>query len=187
MQPRIRATALAAALSITAASSGPALAQEGEPALGMAVGAELSGEVMVVNTETRLMTIKDADGKYHVLHVPPEVTRLDKIKIGDKVNISQVSSALIELVPRADAGPIASESSTDVDRTPGSKPGGTITDTLTVYGKIVALDKKAGKVTIEGPNDKTTYDVSDPAVLDGVKVGDGVVARFQNVIVGEVR
>jgi hypothetical protein len=187
MQKHTRAMALGAALFITAAAPAAVFAQAGEPAVGMAIGAELSGEVMVVNTETRLMTIKDADGKYHVLHVPPEVTRLDKIKIGDKVEISQISTALIELVPAAAAGPIASESSTEVDRTPGSKPGGTITDTLTVYGKIVGLDKKAGSVTIEGPDGKETYEVSDPAMLDGVKVGDGVVARFRNVVIGEVK
>ena len=187
MQQKFRATALAATLSITAAASAAAIAQETEPAMGMAVGAELSGEVMVVNPETRLMTIKDADGNYHVLHVPPEVTRLDKIKIGDKVNIAQVSSVLIDLVPEADAGPIASESSTQVDRQPGSKPAGSITDTLTVYGKVTGLDKKAGHVTIQGPDGNKTYDVSAPTVLDDVKVGDGVVAHFQNIIVGEVK
>ncbi len=37
----------------------------------------LEGEVMVVNTDTRMMTIRTADGSFEVLHVPPEVTRLD--------------------------------------------------------------------------------------------------------------
>lgn len=185
MQSRIITTTLAAALFISA--PGLAFAQAELPAAGGVVSTELSGEVMIVNTETRLMTLKDAEGKFHVLHVPPEVTRLDKIKIGDKVTITEYTSMLIELVPSKDAGPIAATMTTDIDRTAGKKPGGSMTETLTLFGKIVGLDKAAGKVTIEGPNQTKTFDVQDRAMLDGVKVGDGVVARFQNEIVGEVK
>jgi hypothetical protein len=95
---------------------------------------------MGVNTETRLMTLKDADGVYHVLHVPPQVSRIDQIKIGDKVAITEVSSALIGLTP-TDAGmPIAMDTSFEVDRDAGSKPGGTMTETLTVTGEIIGIN-----------------------------------------------
>ncbi|MGB5735885.1 MAG: copper-binding protein [Thiohalocapsa sp.] len=132
------------------------------------------------------MTLKDADGVFHVLHVPPEVSRIDEIKIGDKVTITEISSALIGLTP-ADAGtPPTMEMTTDVDRDSGRKPSGTITETLSVSGKIVGVDQAAGTVTIKGPNQTRTFDVDDASLLDGVKVGDGVVAQFRNVIVGEV-
>jgi len=132
------------------------------------------------------MTLKDADGVFHVLHVPPAVSRIDQIKIGDKVTITEISSALIGLTP-ADAGtPTAMDMTTDVERDSGRKPSGTITETLSVSGKIVGVDQAAGTVTIKGPNQTRTFDVDDPSLLDGVKVGDGVVAQFRNVIVGEV-
>jgi len=181
------AVTVGALLTLNAALSTTAMAQATEPAVAGMMGTQLSGKVMVVNPDTRLMTLKDAEGQYHVLHVPLEVTRLDKIKIGDEVSITELSTALIELVPSAEAGPIASERSTDVDRLPGSKPSGSITDTLTVRGKVVAIDKSAGTVTVEGPNQTRTMDVDDPSLLDGVAVGDGVIARFQNVIIGEVK
>jgi Cu/Ag efflux protein CusF len=187
MRQTSMAITVSALLTLGTAIPSAAVAQAAEPAVAGMLGTQLSGTVMVVNPDTRLMTLKDADGAYHVLHVPPEVTRLDKIKIGDKVTITELSTALIELVPSADAGPIASKRSTDVDRLPGSKPGGSITDTLTVSGKVVAIDKAAGTVTVEGPNQTRTLDVDDPSLLDGVKVGDGVIARFQNVIIGEVK
>jgi len=75
---------------------------------------------------------------------------------------------------------------TDIDRDSGRKPSGTITETLSVSGKIVGVDQAAGTVTIKGPNQTRTFDVDDASLLDGVKVGDGVVAQFRNVIVGEV-
>jgi Cu/Ag efflux protein CusF len=186
MQKNLPRLALGALLTAGAALSGVAFSQAVEPVVAEISGSQLAGEVMVVNTETRLMTLKDADGDFHVLHVPPEVSRIDEIKIGDKVTITEISSALIGLTP-ADAGtPPTMEMTTDVDRDSGRKPSGTITETLSVSGKIVGVDQAAGTVTIKGPNQTRTFDVDDASLLDGVKVGDGVVAQFRNVIVGEV-
>jgi Cu/Ag efflux protein CusF len=186
MQKNLPRLALGALLTAGAALSGVAFSQAVEPVVAEISGSQLAGEVMVVNTETRLMTLKDADGVFHVLHVPPAVSRIDQIKIGDKVTITEISSALIGLTP-ADAGtPIAMDMTTDVDRDSGRKPSGTITETLSVSGKIVGVDQAAGTVTITGPNQTRTFDVDDASLLDGVKVGDGVVAQFRNVIVGEV-
>lgn len=187
MQHRTIAVAFGAALLISAAVPAITFAQSAMPAAVGVASSELSGKVMVVNTETRLMTLKDAEGKFHVLHVPPQVTRLDKIKIGDKVTITELSSVLIELLPQAEAGPAAAVVTTEIDRSAGKKPGGTITETVTLSGKVVGLSKAEGKVTIEGPNATRTLDVEDPTILDGVKVGDGVVARFRNEIIGEVK
>ena len=187
MKNRLLGLALGAALASGAGVTGVAFSQAVEPIVAAMSDSYLAGEVMVVNTETRLMTLKDADGVFHVLHVPPEVSRLDEIKIGDKVTITEISSALIGITP-ADAGtPIAMDATTDVARESGKKPGGTITETLTVSGKVVAVDQAAGTVTVEGPNQTQTFDVSDPSLLDGVKQGDTVVAQFRNVIVGEVK
>jgi Cu/Ag efflux protein CusF len=187
MQKNLPRLALGALLTAGAALSGVAFSQAVEPVVAEISGSQLAGEVMVVNTETRLMTLKDADGVFHVLHVPPAVNRIDQIKIGDKVTITEISSALIGLTP-ADAGtPMAMDMTTDVDRDSGRKPSGTMTETLTVTGEIIGVNKAAGTVTVKGPNATRTFDVDDPALLEGVKVGDGVIAKFRNVIVGEVK
>jgi Cu/Ag efflux protein CusF len=158
-----------------------------EPVVAEAMQTTISGEVMVVNTDTRLMTLKTADGRYEVLQVPPEVKRLDEIKIGDMVSITETTTALIELQKGRDAGAMGAEGSTDAERAPGSeKPAGTITDTLTLYGKIVGIDKAAGTVSIKGAETTRTFPVEDAALMDELAVGDGVVATFRNVISGEV-
>jgi Cu/Ag efflux protein CusF len=187
MQTSALSLALSAALFTGAALPVSVFSQEVEPVVAEIGENYLQGEVMVVNTETRLMTLKDADGVYHVLHVPPQVSRIDEIKIGDKVTITEVSSALIGLTPTDAGTPIAMDTSVEVDRDAGSKPGGTMTETLTVTGEIVGIDKAAGTVTVKGPNATRTFDVDDPALLEGAKVGDGVIAKFRNVIVGEVK
>lgn len=187
MQKRLLGLTLGTLLSSGIVTSGIAFAQEVEPVLAAVGGSSLAGEVIVMKTDTRLMMLRDANGSFHVLYVPPEVSRIEEIKIGDKVTITEISSALIALMP-ADAGtPIAKDTTTDIEREPGKKPSGTITETLTVSGKIVGVDKAAGTVTVKGPSQTRTLDVSEPTLLDGVKSGDSVVAQFRNVIVGEVK
>jgi hypothetical protein len=187
MQKRMLGLTLSAALVSGAGVTELAFSQDVEPVVAVMSDSYLAGEVMVVNTESRLMTLKDADGVFHVLHVPPEVSRLDEVKIGDKVTITEISSALIALTPAEAGTPVAVDAATDVERESGRKPSGTITETLTVSGKVVGVDKAAGTVTVEGPSQTRIFDASDPSLLDGVEVGDSVVAKFQDVIVGEVK
>lgn len=157
-----------------------------QPVAAGVIETEVDGEVMVVNTDTRLMTLKLADGSYKVLHVPLEVTRLDEIKIGDRVSITETTTALIELQTGRDAGAMGAEGETEVTAKPGAKPAGTITDELTLYGKVVGVDKAAGTVTVKGAETTRVFPVQSQALLDELKVGDGVVARFRSVITGEV-
>jgi Cu/Ag efflux protein CusF len=183
--------ALTAAVLSTLLAAPAAFAQvdlQTQPVAAEAMQSTIEGEVMVVNTDTRLMTLKTADGAYEVLHVPPEVTRLDEIKIGDMVSITETTTALIELQTGRDAGSMGAEGDTEVAADPSSsgKPAGSITDTLTLYGKIVGIDKAAGTVDIKGAETTRTFPVEDKALLDELKVGDGVVAKFKNVISGEV-
>ncbi len=182
--------ALTAALLSTLLAAPAAFSQvdlQTQPVAAEAMQSTIEGEVMVVNTETRLMTLKTADGTYEVLHMPPEVKRLDEIKIGDMVSITETTTALIELQTGRDAGAMGAEGDTAVERAPGSsKPAGTITDDLTLYGKIVGVDKAAGTVQIKGAETTRTFPVEDKALLDELKVGDGVVAKFRNVISGAV-
>jgi len=184
----MRSVVSAAALG--ALLAGPAVAQVDlttEPVVAEAMETTVSGEVMVVNTDTRMMTLKTGDGSYEVLHVPPEVKRLDEIKIGDMVTVTETTTALIELQRGRDAGAMGAEGSTRVESVPGSKkPAGSITDTLTLYGKIVGIDKANSTVTVKGAETTRTFPVQDKDLLDQLKVGDGVVATFRNEIKGEV-
>ena len=157
-----------------------------QPIKAVAVLSHLSGEVTVVNPETRMLTIRTADGTFEVLNAPPEVQRLDRIRIGNRVSLTKSTTALIELQRGRDAGSMGVVGTTDVQRAPSARPAGTITDTLTLYGQIVAVDPRAGTVTVRGANDTRTFELENKQLLGDIKVGDGVVVRIRNVISGEV-
>src|SRR5258705_236727 len=74
--------------------------------------------------------------------------------------------------------------STDVSRaSPGEKPGGSVTDTVTVRVTITAIDKAASEVTLRGPHGKASVvKVKDPSKLDAVQVGDLVDITYTEAL-----
>ena len=156
------------------------------PVAGSATLTELSGEVVVINTETRLMTLKTEDGTFEVLRIPPEVERIKAIKVGDKVTISETEAVLVEIEKGRDAGSMGAVPEQSVEREEGTKPAGTMVDKLTLNGKVLEVDKAKSEVTVQGPNRTVTLKVEDPALIKDLAPGDGVIARYVRVITGKV-
>lgn len=179
--------ALAGVLSLAAALPAVLFAEDTlTPVAGSATITEISGEVVAINTETRLMTVKTADGTFEVMHVPPEVKRIDQIKIGNKVEITETEAVLVDIEKGTDAGAMGAVSESAGEARPGDKPAGTLVDKLTLYGKVEAVDKGASTVTVRGPNQTITLKVEDSALLDELSPGDGVIATYVRTITGQV-
>ena len=183
----VRAAATATLLMMT--STAILADTEVTPIRAVAKESQVSGEVTVVNPETRMLTVRTADGSFEVLHIPPEAERLSEIKIGDQLTVDVTSMVLIELEQGRDAGAMGLEAETAVERDSGPNPSGMIMDSVTLYGKIVDVDRDAGLVSIRGAESTRTYEVEDKSQLTtlNVKKGDGVVVRIRNLIRGEVQ
>lgn len=188
MKIRPASLTLASAIALASAGLSPvALAELRDvPVTGAAVTTELTGTVEVVNLDKRMLTIRTPEGEFVVLHVPDEVTRLDEVKIGNTLNVSKTEAVLIDLQKGSDAGTVGMTKEREVARDPGAKPAGAIVDTLTLYGKIEAVDREAATVTVRGPNRTLAFTVEDQALLDSVAPGDGVVATYITAIDGFV-
>jgi hypothetical protein len=156
------------------------------PVTGAEVTSQISGIVEIVNVEKRMLTIKTPDGRFEVIHVPAEAQRLDEVKIGNRLTITETEAVLIDLVKGDDAGAIGATQQTVLDQEHSAKPAGTMTDTLTLYGRIVGVDKTNRKVSVKGAEETIDFDIDDPALLDELDVGDGVVATFIRSVSGKV-
>jgi hypothetical protein len=153
----------------------------------VAVKSTLEGEVMVVNTDTRLMTIRKADGSFEVLRVPPEVKRLRQVRPHNMVSLTKLTLAVIEHQTGPGAGAVGAAASTTVDRDNRThRPSGTVADTLRLSGQVTDVNPNAGTVTIRGPRETRTFEIEDKQRIGEVKVGDGVVVTIRNVVSGEV-
>lgn len=178
---------LAVCLSLGVIGVAPfAVADTMTPLAGAATVSQLSGTVVVVNKETRQMTIKTPEGHFEVLDIPEQVKRIDNIEVGNKVEITETQAVLVDVEKGRDAGSMGSVEKTTVKPDGGAKPSGSITTKLKLFGKVESVDRANSTVTVRGPEKVVTLAVKDKAILDDLKPGDGVVATYVRNITGKV-
>jgi len=129
--------------------------------------------VAAIDTKTRMITLKEANGEYVDIAVPADVTRFDTLKVGDKITAKYYDNIVLRLK-------LPGEKSVDTDTagvTPGSGPkaGGTMAAQRTITATITNIDPKVPSITFNGPNGwKYSSRVEDKEALKKVKVGDRV-------------
>jgi hypothetical protein len=176
------------------AACGPKKSAEPAPATQTQSGAILSGSlgdetvaatatVEKIDQKTRHVTLKRPDGSKFTIVASPEVRNLAQVKKGDVVNLEYRESVAYEVSKAGTAKPGVS-TTTDVTRAePGAKPGGTVTDSITVRMTITAINKKASEATLLGPDGvSTVVKVRDPKRLDLVEVGDVVDLTYTEAL-----
>jgi hypothetical protein len=127
---------------------------------------EVTAKVEDVDVAKRLITIKGPQGRVVVSKVDPKVENLDKVKVGDEVQIKYYRAALQEaekLDPSAKRGGTVTESGA-VTGTVGDKPAGIagreVRETVEVldvdpYKKAVAfrgMDGKYREISVDAPH-----------------------------------
>jgi hypothetical protein len=89
---------------------------------------------------------------------------------------------MVSMIQRPGATPKAAVSSA-VTRTPGTKPGGTIAQQMTVVVTLEAIDEKVGSITIRTDDGRRlSTKVADPKNLAGYKVGDKVEVTYTQAL-----
>jgi hypothetical protein len=139
--------------------------------------------VQKVDMKTRHVTLKRSDGKEFTIVAGPEVRNLAQVKKGDVVRLTYRESIAYQVQAPGAAKPGVG-ASTDVTRAaPGEKPGGSVTDTVTVRVTITAIDKAHSEVSLRGPEGNVNVvKVRDPSKLDTVKVGDIVDITYTEAL-----
>ena len=139
--------------------------------------------VQKIDQKTRHVTLRRPDGTKFTTVVGSQVHNLPQVKKGDVVRVTYRESIAYE-VKKADHAHPGVARSTAVTRAPlGEKPGGTVTDTLSVRMTITAIDKAASEATLRGPHgDVIVVKVKDPSKLDAVGVGDLVDITYTEAL-----
>jgi hypothetical protein len=136
-----------------------------------------------VDQKTRHVTLKRADGTKFEIAAGPEVRNLAQLKKGDRVRVEYRQSVAYEVKRSRGATPAVSATSGVSRAAPGEKPGGTVTDAVTVRMTITAIDKGASEATLLGPHGNVTVvKARDPSKLDAVQVGDVVDVTYTEAL-----
>jgi len=151
------------------------------PKVGEARLVTVRGTVEAIDKDKQTVTLKGPKQTLTVKVRDPQ--KLDAIKVGDPVIGKYYESLMIELKKPGEGTPgVSSEKATATSK-PGEVPAGAIAQQVTVTATIVAVDKKAGTVTIKGPEGNTvTVKARDPKNLEKVKAGDNVDITYTEAL-----
>lgn len=139
-----------------------------------------------VDLEKRKITLLLEDGKKKTFRVDKSVQNLDRVQIGDHLNLAYTEE-LIVVVSKSNETPGAASAGAVSVAPRGSKPGTVMVETTAMSGKILAVDAEKHKVQIEEPDSKKkTIKVSKNISLDQLQTGATVDALLTESLVVEV-
>lgn len=133
--------------------------------------------IQAIDSSTRMVTVKNADGSLETIFCGPDVKRFDALKVGDKVTVRYYESLVYAIQKPGDTPPVPN--TTAVTRTSGEKPGGTIAHQMTATVTVREIDSKVPSITITTEaGDRMSFKVEDRKNLQGLKAGDKVQITY---------
>ena len=142
--------------------------------------------ITAIDHSRRVVSLRDADGNIEDVVCGPEVERFNALKVGDKVTFRYYES-IVYAIQRPGAAP-AKPGGTGITRTPGDRPGGTLSQQMTATVTVNAIDMKVPSVTItDAENRKMSFKVDNPKNLEGLKVGDKVEITYTQALAISVK
>jgi ribosomal protein S17/Cu/Ag efflux protein CusF len=159
----------------------PKAPEAAKPMVQEAAVVTLRGTVEAIDKEKQTVTLKGPKRTLVVQVQDPK--KLDAIKVGDPVVGKYYEALALEVKKPGTATPGVTAQQGMASSKPGATPAGAVGEQITVTVTIVEIDKKAGTVTVKGPEGRTeTIKARDPKNLDAVKVGDLVEITYTRAL-----
>jgi Cu/Ag efflux protein CusF len=155
-----------------------------EKAPGRAAGraVQVKGTVAAVDKDAKTITLKGPKGRTLTLDVQ-DPSKLEAVKVGDPVVATYMEAIAFQIKKPGTATPGTTVQESRVSSKPGETPAGAIGQEVSVTATITEINKKAGTVTIKGPQGNAeTIKAKDPKNLDLVKVGDLVEITYARAL-----
>jgi ribosomal protein S17 len=159
----------------------PKAPEAAKPMVQEAAVVTLRGTVEAIDKEKQTVTIKGPKRTLTVQVQDPK--KLEAIKVGDPVVGKYYEALALEVKKPGTATPGVTAQQGVASSQPGATPAGAVGQQITVTVTIVEIDKKAGTVTVKGPEGRTeTVKARDPKNLEAVKVGDLVEITYTRAL-----
>ena len=137
------------------------------------------GIVAAIDVEARRLTLDTQAGK-RVLPVDPRVAGLDRLRVGDVVDVRYHRSILFDIQPAGSGEPGTWIAETGRET---GEAGAVGEQEVTVLARVVEVDAAAGAFTVQGPGGSVrTLHAERPehrAAVARIRVGDLLRVRFR--------
>ena len=142
--------------------------------------------VVAVDKATRVVTLKNKEGKTFPVQCGPEVRNFDQIAAGNAIVIRYVRSLAIALVKPGEMGAPPTAAVAAGRAEPGAKPGAAVAGQVTATVKIESVDQEKHVVVFTPPNGGLrVVSVQRPEgreFMKGLKPGDQVQITWTEAI-----
>ena len=140
--------------------------------------------ITAINKATRVVTLKNTEGRVEEIVAGPEVQRFDELHVGDKVTFSYQESLVYQIrKPGQAPSASAATNSSNIVRSTGPRPGGTVTERQTKTVTVEAIDKKEARISVRTAEGHGIIAiVDDKGNLNGIKVGDKVDITYTEAL-----
>jgi hypothetical protein len=134
----------------------------------------LSGTVETIDPAKKILSIKQADGSFETVEVPPSAKGFDELKVGDKALVTFSKTVSARLKPPGEASVDTGKQGSTMWQE--MRPAGTaVMGQRTMTVTVSAIDKGSSTIALVGPNGwKYSRRVVDPIFLDTIKVDDQI-------------
>lgn len=152
---------------------------------------EVTTEMIVkeINLPERLFTLTYDGANEIVIQAADDLTGLDKIHVGDKVEVTYVKSLAFYVTPYDSTRPPMTKTTHVMVDSKGEKPKKFMADVTEKVSTIAAIDVANRKATLKDPegNLKTVDVAPEVQNLENVKVGDQVVFQSTEAFAVDIK
>ena len=185
---KLRIMVLPVILSFASFGVGIAKAQTMSPGQGIddVEVIKTTATVEKIDLEKRKVTLLLEDGKKKTYKVDKSVQNLDRVAVGDHLNLAYTEELLVT-VTKSNESPASANLETVSVAPKGAKPGAVSVDTTAISGKILAVDPPKHKLTLlDAEGKKKTVKVGKNVSIDQLKPGETVNALLTESLVVDV-
>ena len=132
--------------------------------------------ITAIDTATRKVSLKNAEGQVFDIVAGDEVTNLQNLKVGDVVALRYLQLLDLELL-KGTAGVRKRVVEVEGSKAPaGDKPGAGAGMQVTIYADVIDVDKAQQSIKVKGVDKTLTLKVKDPAQFALIAKGDQIKA-----------
>jgi hypothetical protein len=138
--------------------------------------------IVAIDSTLRIVTLRTSNGEEDSLVVGPEVKRFNELKVGDRINMTFVESAVVTVQPPG-AAPKPSTVGAAVTPGSGKSPSATIAGQVTTTVTVKAIDASVPSITVTTADGRTvTRKIENKKNLEGIKVGDKLDITYTQAV-----
>jgi Cu/Ag efflux protein CusF len=173
-------TALIFSLSLQA---GDEIAAIEKPSISATQTIKLTTVVDAIDREARTITLKGPEGNTRTINAMEGSNNIDKIEVGDIVNVEYVQHLSIEVLANDGMEPGTGTMAAVARNKEGETPAGMLMETTVTTATVEDINIEANTFKLKWPGGEIKeYEARDPENLKKAAVGDLVVTTYSEAI-----